>query len=164
MEKSLDMRPTPVFESGKGRRTQQVRRQEFSFKLGEAARLWRGQIDAQLKPLGLSFVQWSTLLRLSRVEVDVVQKDLAYLVGIEGPTMVGVLDRLVSAGWLERRVSTQDRRANTVHLTEQGLAILEEAEVAISKVRNHLLQGLSEEQFESCIEVFERIAEHATLA
>ena len=154
-------RPTPVFRAGKGKRTQNTRRQEFSFKLGEAARLWRGQIDAQLKPLGLSFVQWSTLLRLSRVEGDVVQKDLAYLVGIESPTMVGVLDRLVNAGWLERRVSPHDRRANTVHLTTQGQAVLVEAEVAISKVRNHLLHGLGEEQFVTCIAVFESIAERA---
>ena len=155
------MRPTPTFKSTTGRRTQEVRRQELSFKLGEAARLWRGTLDAQLKPLGLSFVQWSTLLRLSRVEGEVVQKDLAYLVGIESPTMVGVLDRLVKAGWLERRVSAADRRANTVHLTKQGEDVLIRAEASISKVRNHLLHGLSEDQFETCIAVFERIAERA---
>tara|TARA_Y100000588_G_C13668819_1_gene675342 strand:+ start:70 stop:552 length:483 start_codon:yes stop_codon:yes gene_type:complete len=151
-------RPTPVFKAQAGRTRREQKRAEFSFKLGEAARLWRTQLDARLKPLGLSFLQWSTLLRLSRVETQVVQKDLAFLVGIEGPAMVGILDRLVTSGWLERRVSENDRRANTVHLTTAGEDILEQAEAAISDVRNRLLDGMSIAELDTCIQMFEHIA------
>ena len=135
------------------------RRQEFAYKLGEVARLWRGLLDRQLKPTGLSFLRWSTLARLSRAEGDIVQKDLALLVGTEGPTMVGVLDRLVKSGFVERRVSPRDRRANTVHLTRAGHRILRDAEKALREVREVLLEGVSETELEDSVALFELIVE-----
>ena len=76
------------------------------------ARAWRGQVERELKPLGLTFVQWSTLTQISMSEGDLVQKDLALRVGIDSPTMVGVLDRLVKGELVERRTSSHDRRAS----------------------------------------------------
>ena len=133
----------------------------FAVTLGEVARLWRGRIDRQLKPLGLSFMQWSTLSQLSRVGEDVVQKDLASLVGIEGPAMVGVLDRLVEAALVERRVAAHDRRANTVHLTGRGRKMLDAAETELRKLREGLLEGVSEADLATGIRVLERIAGRA---
>ena len=139
-------------------------RHEFAYKLGEVARLWRGQIDRQLKPLGLSFMQWSTLYQLSRVDREVVQKDLASLVAMEGPAMVGVLDRLVNAGWVERRVAARDRRANTVHLTAGGRRILKRAEKELHEMRARLLCDLSEAEQQRTISVFERVTARLKIA
>ena len=136
-------------------------RQTFGYHIGEMARLWRGQIDRHVRPLGLSFMQWVTLLQLSRATHDVVQKDLAQAVGIEGPTMVGVLDRLVRAGLVERRVAAHDRRANTVHLTAAGRAILLAADTEVGKLRDVLLEGLSEAELRTTIAVLGHVAERA---
>ena len=136
-------------------------RQTFGYHIGEMARLWRGQIDRHVRPLGLSFMQWVTLLQLSRATDDVVQKDLAQAVGIEGPTMVGVLDRLVRAGLVERRVAAHDRRANTVHLTAAGRAILRAADKEVGKLRDALLEGLSETELRTTIAVLAHVAERA---
>ncbi len=136
-------------------------RQTFGYHIGEMARLWRGQIDRHVRPLGLSFMQWVTLLQLSRATDDVVQKDLAQAVGIEGPTMVGVLDRLVRAGLVERRVAAHDRRANTVHLTAAGRAILRAAEKNVGKLRDALLEGLSEAELRTTIAVLAHVAGRA---
>ena len=136
-------------------------RQAFGYHIGEMARLWRGQIDRHVRPLGLSFMQWVTLLQLSRATDDVVQKDLAQAVGIEGPTMVGVLDRLVRAGLVERRVAAHDRRANTVHLTAAGRAILRAADKNVGKLRDALLEGLSEAELRTTITVLAHVAERA---
>ena len=136
-------------------------RQAFGYHIGEMARLWRGQIDRHVRPLGLSFMQWVTLLQLSRATDDVVQKDLAQAVGIEGPTMVGVLDRLVRAGLVERRVAAHDRRANTVHLTAAGRAILRAADKNVGKLRDALLEGLSEAELRTTIAVLAHVAERA---
>jgi MarR family transcriptional regulator for hemolysin len=95
-------------------------RRDFSRRLGEVARLWRGVLDRELRAVDLSFMQWLTLSQLDAAEVALVQKALAARVGIEGPAMVAVLDRLVAGGLVERRVSITDRRANTVHLTRAG--------------------------------------------
>jgi len=136
-------------------------RQTFGYHIGEVARLWRGQIDRRVRPLGLSFMQWVTLLQLSRADKDFVQKDLAQAVGIEGPTMVGVLDRLVDAGLVERRVAAHDRRANTVHLTGGGRAILRVADEEIGKLRDGLLEGLSEAELRTTIVVLAHIGARA---
>ena len=136
-------------------------RRTFAYHLGEVARLWRGQIDRQVRPLGLSFMQWLTLLQLSRADTDFVQKDLALAVGIEGPTMVGVLDRLVKAGLVERRVARHDRRANTVHLTDGGLRVLDDAERELRKLREVLLEGLSEAELETSSAVLARVGARA---
>lgn len=139
------------------------RLQVFATSLGDVARLWRGQIDRRLRPSGLSFMQWLTCSQLSRAGSDVVQKDLAALVSIESPTMVGILDRLVRSGLVERRVSPRDRRANTVHLTMSGHDKLREAEEYLQPLRQDMLAGLSGPDLETAIRVFKHIVERARL-
>ncbi len=135
--------------------------QAFATSLGDVARLWRGRIDRRLRPSGLSFMQWLTCSQLSRAGVDLVQKDLAALVSIEGPTMVGILDRLVQSGFVERRVSTMDRRANTVHLTDRGHDKLRDVESDLRALREDLLAGLSGADLETGTRILEHIAGRA---
>lgn len=136
-------------------------KREFAYKLGEMARAWRGQVERELKPLGLSFVQWSTLTQISMSEGDLVQKDLAVRVGIDSPTMVGVLDRLVKGELVERRVSPHDRRANTVHLTATGHQMLRTSERELRKVRDRLLEGFTTAELADGILLFDRVASKA---
>jgi MarR family transcriptional regulator for hemolysin len=138
-----------------------AQRFEFAVKLGELARLWRAQIDRHLRPLSLSFMQWQTLTQLARADKELVQKELAAIVGVEGPTMVGVLDRLVERDLVERRVAAHDRRANTVHLTDAGTEILRLAEVELHILRDVLLADLSGEELDICIRVFGHVSAEA---
>ena len=133
----------------------------FAISLGDVARLWREQIGRRVRPFGLSFMQWLTLLQLSRAMGDVVQKDLAALVGIEGPTMVGILDRLVRSGLVERRVSPQDRRANTVHLTGAGDDKLLALEGGLRELREDMLSGLGRADLETGTRLLKHIAGRA---
>ncbi|NKC11726.1 MAG: MarR family transcriptional regulator [Gammaproteobacteria bacterium] len=139
---------------------QQLQR-EFGRRIGEVARLWRGTIDRELKPMGLSFMQWLTLSQLAECGEALVQKELAARLGMEGPAMVAILDRLVRAGLVERRVSHNDRRANTVHLTQSGEAMLVTAEQALIKGRQKLLGGLHEATLSNTAKVLEAIIERA---
>ena len=137
------------------------RRKDFGYKVGEVARLWRGQIDRHLKPVGISFMQWSTLTQLSRAEGGLMQKELAQRVSIETPTMVGVLDRLVKGGLAKREVSSTDRRVNTVHLTDKGRDILQAAEVELNKLRVLLLSDFTDDELEAGMVMLSRIADRA---
>jgi len=136
-------------------------RRELSERVGQVARLWRVQLDRQLRPLGLSFLQWLTLSQLARADDDVVQKDLAVLVGLEGPTMVGLLDRLVRADFVQRRVAVHDRRANTVHLTDAGRQVLAASEHVLGEVRESLLQDLTPGELDATVGVLTKIAMRA---
>ena len=55
-----------------------------------------------------------------RVERRVNQKQLGQALDISPPNMAVTLDRMVERGWVERVRSTQDRRAQHIHLTPAG--------------------------------------------
>lgn len=132
-------------------------RNEFGFRLGRLSRWWRGQIDERLKPMGLTQARWIVLVHLRRGGEGMLQKDLARFVGVEGPTLVRVLDYLEGETLIERRAGETDRRAKTVHLTPQGRQILQEIDRVASELRSELLDGIDDSELETCLAVFDRI-------
>ena len=133
----------------------------FGFLLAETARTWRSKLDQRLKPLGLSQAQWVALVHLSRAEQDITQTALAERIGIEGPTLVRLLDRMARDKWIVRRESSHDRRSKTVHLTDQAQAILNEIQTAAAQLRKELLKDISPSDLERCAEVLRRITASA---
>lgn len=129
----------------------------LGFLLVETARTWRNKLDQRLKPLGLSQAQWLALVHLSRAEPHITQKALAERIGIEGPTLVRLLDRMARDNWIERRESTSDRRSKTVHLTPQAQAILEEIKITAAQLRKELLRGIPVADLDQCAAVLKRI-------
>ena len=89
----------------------------FGERLGEVARLWRVQMNRRLQSHGLSVAQWLVLRALARKGDGTVQRDLAEAIGVEGSTLVGLLDRLAKAGLIERREAAHDRRYKSVYLS-----------------------------------------------
>ena len=75
----------------------------FGLELGLLARWWRSKLDERLRPLGLSQARWTALWHLARGGDGLTQKQLARAVGVEGPSMVRVLDALERDGLVERR-------------------------------------------------------------
>ena len=119
------------------------------------------QTESPCNAVDLSFMQWLTLSQLDAAEADLVQKALAARVGIEGPAMVAILDRLVADRLVERRVSTTDRRANTVHLTRAGKARLGVAERELQRVRDVLLEDLDDAELAQGTALLDRVAVRA---
>lgn len=129
--------------------------------LGETARAWRGRLDQRLKPLGFSQARWLVLLKLARGGDGMVQKELAGRVGIEGATLVGLLDRMARDGWIVRRDCTRDRRSKTVHLTAQARSVLPRIEAVAAELRRELLDGIPAHDLERCMLLLSRIKERA---
>lgn len=135
--------------------------ENFGQLLGETARAWRAALDCRLRPIGLSGARWLVLLHLARADTPLSQKELAARIGIEGPTLVGLLDRMVQDGWVERRPSGSDRRSNTVHLTVPARRTIRRIEATAAALREELLSGVSRDEIESCARVLERIRDCA---
>jgi len=89
-------------------------------------------------------------LKLLADNAPIRGSDLARLMSLRPPTVVGILDRLESKGLVKRTHSNKDRRAVDIHLTDSGHELVAKApEVA----QDILLQGLNEltdEQF-NCV-------------
>jgi MarR family transcriptional regulator for hemolysin len=135
--------------------------ENLGMAIGETARYWRTKLNERLRPLGLSQARWMVLLHLSKRGDGVVQKALAEWLGIEGPTLVRILDRMTEDGWIERRESTTDRRAKTVHLTKQSCAVIKQINKVAAQLRRELLADIDPAEIETCMRVLQQIKQTA---
>ena len=129
--------------------------------LGETGRAWRYRLDQRLKPLGLSQAKWITLLKLSCAEDGMTQTELAERLGVEGPTLARLLDRMAADGWIERRESDADRRSKTVHLRPKACGLLERITAVAMQLNADLLEGVPTGDLRCCMAVLRRIKERA---
>lgn len=112
--------------------------------LQDTARAWRLKLDQRLRPLGLSQAKWRALVLVDRAGDGVTQRELAELLGVEGPTLVRLLDRLEADGWMERRMCERDRRSRRIHLTPQARGMLARIEAVAAELRQELLAGMAD--------------------
>lgn len=121
------------------------------------SRAYRSAADKALADFGLSQATAWPVILTGRLGDGVRQGVLADALGVEGPSLVRVLDHLVAAGLLERREDAQDRRAKTVHLTESGQALREQVEGVLVQLRRQIFKDIPEEDLETCLRVFEQL-------
>lgn len=90
----------------------------------------------RLAPLGVTPRAYAVLSRLTG-SPGPNQQQLADALGIHRNNMVGLIDELEAAGWVQRHRSKQDRRSFALRLTAGGRAV-------VSRV-DDVLPGLSDE-------------------
>ena len=110
-----------------------------------------------LGPLDLKIVEFSILM-LVAANPQINQKRLGAALDISAPNMAVTLDRMVERGWVERVRSTQDRRAQQIHLTDQGAELVQRAEKIASTMENATLKVLSPAERALLIELLMKVA------
>ena len=134
---------------------------EFGLLLFGTARAWRTKLDQRLRPLGLSQGKWRTLIHLSQGGNKLTQKEIAERMGIEEPTLAGLLDRLQEDGWIERRESSSDRRCKIIHLQRGSEPVLEKIFDTAHGLRHELIEDVPPDDLEACIRVLTQIRKKA---
>jgi MarR family transcriptional regulator for hemolysin len=129
--------------------------ERFSAAVHNTARGWRLLIDKQLKHLGIGQAGWMTIAMIAKSAEPMSQRALADLVGVEGPSMVSMLDRLEREGLVTRTPSPTDRRVKLVHLTEAGTTLFQQVREQANAVRSALLGDLPPEQLAAATELLE---------
>jgi MarR family transcriptional regulator, transcriptional regulator for hemolysin len=74
------------------------------------------------------------------------QTALAHAIGLDKTTMVVTIDALERAGLVERRMSTHDRRARVIAVTEAGRKKVAEGEEIVAQVQERVLESLGPER------------------
>ncbi len=87
---------------------------------------WSARLGQVLAAHGLSLSQFDVLATLWHGE-GITQQELAERLLVTKGNVVGLIDRVGAAGWVERRPDPEDRRANRLFLTEAGRKLLAEA-------------------------------------
>jgi MarR family transcriptional regulator for hemolysin len=119
--------------------------ERFAAALHTSARLWRLALDKRLKHLGIGQSGWMTIAMIAKAGEPMSQRALADLVGVEGPSMVSMLDRLERDGFVTRTPSALDRRVKLVHLTDAGKTIYAEVLKEATPFRAGLLADVDQE-------------------
>jgi MarR family transcriptional regulator for hemolysin len=115
-------------------------------RLQRAARLWRKVADEELERFNLSDATATPLWLIHQLGEGLRQKTLAEHLGLEGQSLVRLLDQLEEAQLLVRRDDPADRRAKGLYLTDAGRRLAEQAEVVVKNVRSRLLEGVPTDQ------------------
>ncbi|ABS70136.1 MAG: MarR family transcriptional regulator [Rhizobiales bacterium 17-65-6] len=139
---------------------QQASRRRLTSGLLQAGRQWRRLAEAALAADDISEACASPLVWLRRLGGGVRQVTLAAHVGIEGTSLVRLLDQLCDAGFVVRRDDPEDRRAKTLWLTAEGEQLAERIERAIARLRSRIFAEISEADVEATLRVLEAL-EHA---
>jgi len=123
------------------------------------ARLWRRAADQALDDCGLSHATAMPLLTLSRLGDNVRQGVIADQLGLEGPSLVRVVDLLLAEGLVTRAEDRADRRAKILSLTKAGRARVAEIEDILARLRAELLADVGDEELDAMVGVLKRLEE-----
>lgn len=108
----------------------------------------RRALQSELLKMGITIRQWEVLACLA-CEESFSQAEMAEYLGIEPPTLAGVLRRMERDGWLERHSCCDDRRRNRITPTSKAEAVWKQCVEACHRIRQQATDGLSDEQIES---------------
>lgn len=135
---------------------QRTPRQIFGYRLGLLARHWRQQVDNAVKVLDLTEATWRPLLHLNHLGDAVRQKDLAVSLGIDGSSLVRLLDMLEERGLL-RREDGRDRRCKLVTLTPAGRQLTARTRDIVDALEQDILRDLDDEEMAMLVGLMDRI-------
>lgn len=94
---------------------------------------------------GVTPVQYAALQVVGN-QPGIDQRTLARTIALDTSTTGGVIDRLESRGWLERRTSPEDRRARQLFLTPAGMQGLVDTVPAMLRAQEQILAPLTARQ------------------
>lgn len=124
--------------------------EQIGWNLVLATRLYRRNIDRELQIFGISQAAMTPLRYLARNREPLRQGALAEALGIEGPTLVAVLDLLERKDLIHRVEDLSDRRGKLIEITQAGCALIKRIEVRLTETRTQLFRGVSVEQLKAC--------------
>ena len=136
-------------------------RRILTANLLQAGRQWRRIAEQELVTLGISEACAAPLLWIGRLGDGVRQVTLAGYVGIEGPSLVRLLDQLAATNLAVRKDDPTDRRAKTVWLTEEGRTLAARIEALLIESRSRVLADVSEEDLSATIRVLKAFEDAA---
>lgn len=127
---------------------------EFGFRVARIARRLRQAVDSELGAYGLTEATWRPLAYVGRLGEGVRQRELAAALGIEGPSLVRLLDNLERRGLIERREQKGDRRVRGIYLTPPGRELQRRVLRISDTIQQRVLAAADPRDLEACERLF----------
>jgi len=101
--------------------------------------------NEELAPQGVTYRQAQVFGCLA-LEGQLSQTDLAERMGIEPPTLVGILDRMERDGWIRRDGDKTDRRRKFIQATPAAKPVWTKIVAVAKRVRSRATRGMTAAQ------------------
>ena len=128
----------------------------FGFLIHDVSRLRRIVIDRALKPVGITRSQWWVLSFLGRRD-GMTQTALAADLDLTKVAIGGLLDRMESSAFVERRADQRDGRIKRVYLIPAGMRLLGTIRANIQEVEQEILADIDESALQLTTDTMLRI-------
>jgi MarR family transcriptional regulator, transcriptional regulator for hemolysin len=122
-----------------------------------AGRLWRKMAREVAAKHGVSEAASAPLIWIDRLGESVRQNTLADAIGIEGASLVRLIDELETSGLVTRQPDPNDRRANSVSLTPRGREVVAEVNEDVQALRRQVFVNLASADVEATMRVLAAI-------
>jgi len=109
----------------------------------------------------ITMEQFGLLHAISKEKVDVIQKDMAEIMGKDKSAILRMIDSLEEKDFVRRVVDKNDRRKNYIMVSKKGEQTLEQHLKIASELSDELLEGLSQSEIETFYSVIDYIKRKA---
>ncbi len=97
-------------------------------------------------------------LALIAAEPGMDQTRLTDRSALDRSSITKCVERLETRGMIRRDMDAKDRRVRQLHVTEEGLALLNEVEGAVKRAQDRILAPLGEERAKQFLAMLEEVA------
>ena len=132
----------------------------MGFVVNMTAKAFQKSFDIELrKNAGVSLSQWRVVGALV-MQPGLTQKEIADKVGIEGATLVPILDKMEKEGLLKRKPDSSDRRVNRIYLTQKADSLWESMIECVLRIRKSSAKNISESDIQTTLETLRKISQN----
>jgi MarR family transcriptional regulator for hemolysin len=133
----------------------------FGFLIKDVSDLYMQRFEQRARALGLTLPQCKVIVCLSNHE-GISQVALTELTEIEPMTLVGILDRMESDGWLERHNDPTDGRVPGLYPTAKSKPLVDDIWYLADLTRREAFAGIPSAQADIVIAILEQVESNFT--
>ena len=116
----------------------------IGFIVNRTAKAFVKALDSELREkVGVTVGQWKVMVMLINQD-GLTQKEIAERLGLEGPTIIPIIDKMEKDDLVVRKVDPSDRRNNKIYRTEKANELWNEMLKCATKVRQVSLKDIPE--------------------
>lgn len=129
----------------------------IGFIVNRTARAFVKALDTELRDkVGITFGQWKVIVTLMN-QNGLTQKEIADRLGLEGPTIIPVIDKMEKDELVIRKVDAGDRRNNRIYHTEKAVALWDKMLECAARIRQLSVKDIPEQNINIMRSVLDKI-------
>jgi MarR family transcriptional regulator for hemolysin len=129
----------------------------IGFIVNKTAKAFVKALDLELhEKVGVTVGQWKVMVMLVNQD-GLSQKEIAERLGLEGPTLIPIIDKMEKDELVVRKIDPYDRRNNRIYRTEKANELWNAMVKCAAKIRQVSLKDIPEERINITKNVLENV-------